>query len=43
MNDFLFSAVSDVLVGAGTSQQLGDIACGYGYAASTDCYRPRYY
>lgn len=30
MNDFLFSAVSDVLVGAGTSQQLGDIAVAMG-------------
>ena len=30
MNDFLFSAVSDVLIGAGTSQQLGDMASAMG-------------
>jgi len=30
MNDFLFSVVSDVLVGAGTSQQLGDMAAAMG-------------
>lgn len=30
MNDFLFSAVSDVLVGAGASQQLGDMAATMG-------------
>ena len=29
-NDFLFSAVADVLSGAGTSGQLGDMAAGMG-------------